>query len=149
MLLHQYDSQTGQYLNSFLADPDPLNPGRWLEPAFTTSTPLPERPRLTWPVFRDGLWSLVPDYRTLRLYRKDNGEVAEILVIGITPDDAGLTDVPRPSDEHFGARRQNHGRWIRRLSQLALATRRWRNSRDDAQLPCGRTSVRPTHLPPA
>ncbi|AJY19141.1 MULTISPECIES: tail fiber assembly protein [Burkholderia] len=100
MLLHQYDSQTGQYLNSFLADPDPLNPGRWLEPAFTTSMQLPERPRLTWPVFRDGSWSLVPDYRTLRLYRKDNGEVAEILVIGITPDDAGLTDVPRPSDEH-------------------------------------------------
>lgn len=100
MLLHQYDSHTGQYLNSFLADPDPVNPDRWLEPAFTTSVPLPERPRLSWPVFRDGSWSLVPDYRTLRLYRKDNGEVAEILVIGMTPDDAGLTDTPRPSDEH-------------------------------------------------
>ncbi|TKC83830.1 tail fiber assembly protein [Trinickia terrae] len=100
MFLHQYDSQTGQYLNSFLADPDPLNAGRWLEPAFATSVPLPERPRLTWPVFRDGAWSLVPDYRTLRLYRKDDGDVAEILVIGITPDEAGLTDTPRPSDEH-------------------------------------------------
>ncbi|WP_230972152.1 tail fiber assembly protein [Burkholderia vietnamiensis] len=100
MLLHQYDSQTGQYLHSFLADPDPLNPERWLEPAFATSVSLPDRPRLTWPVFRDGAWSLVPDYRTLRLYRKGNGEVAEILVIGITPDDAGLTDTPRPSDEH-------------------------------------------------
>ncbi|NTZ82405.1 tail fiber assembly protein [Burkholderia metallica] len=100
MFLHQYDSQTGQYLNSFLADPDPLNHGRWIEPAFTTPVPLPDRPRLTWPVFRDGAWTLVPDYRTLRLYRKDSGEPAEILIIGITPDDAGLTESPRPSEDH-------------------------------------------------
>ncbi|CBJ40066.1 putative tail fiber assembly protein homolog (plasmid) [Ralstonia solanacearum CMR15] len=100
MLIHQYDHATAQYIASHLADPDPLNDGRWLIPAFATATPLPERPARTWPFFLDGAWVLRPDHRGQRLYRTDTGEAAEIVAAGIAPEAAGLTPTPRPSDEH-------------------------------------------------
>ncbi|TPQ33413.1 tail fiber assembly protein [Cupriavidus pinatubonensis] len=100
MLIHQYDSETGQYIHSFLADPDPRNAERWIVPAFATAVPLPERGRLQWPFFRDGAWTLLPDYRGQVLYRVSNGEPAEIVKVGITPDEVDLTTSPRPSDLH-------------------------------------------------
>ncbi|MDR6469547.1 hypothetical protein J2777_003275 [Paraburkholderia graminis] len=101
MLIHQYDAETGQYISSRLADPDPLNVDRWLIPAFSTIDELPSRPRLTWPFYLDGAWKLLPDYRGLMLYRQDNGQPAEIQVAGATPAEHGLTETPRPSDEYM------------------------------------------------
>lgn len=100
MLCNQYDNATGQYVVSFLADIDPLNSKRWLVPAFCTAEPLPERPPLTWPFWKDGIWVLLPDYRGVRLYRTDSGSPAEITRSGVKPEDVGLTETPRPSDEH-------------------------------------------------
>ncbi|WP_231753742.1 tail fiber assembly protein [Burkholderia savannae] len=100
MLCNQYDNATGQYVVSFLADIDPLNSKRWLVPAFCTAEPLPERPPLTWPFWKDGKWVLLPDYRGVRLYRTDSGSPAEITRSGVKPEDVGLTETPRPSDEH-------------------------------------------------
>lgn len=100
MLIHQYDSETGQYVSSRLADADPLNPARWLIPAFTTPLALPERARTTWPFFRNGEWILLPDYRGILLYRQNNGERAEVLAAGLTPADVGLTEQPRPTAQH-------------------------------------------------
>lgn len=108
MLIHNYDSITGQYIMSGLADPDPRNPDRWMVPAFSTQIPLPDRPRLTWPFFVNGAWELRPDHRGLMLYRRDSGENAEILVAGITPEEAGLTATPRPSDEYHWL----DGEWV-------------------------------------
>ncbi|WP_230939066.1 tail fiber assembly protein [Burkholderia vietnamiensis] len=85
---------------SFLADIDPMNSSRYLVPAFCTLEPLPERAPRTWPFWRDDRWEMLPDYRGVRLYRTESGAVAEITVAGVTPDEAGLTEVPRPSDEH-------------------------------------------------
>ncbi|MGO4813358.1 tail fiber assembly protein [Cupriavidus sp. 2MCAB6] len=107
MLIHCYDNQTGQYISSRLADPDPLHEGRWLEPAFTTPMPLPDRAPSTWPFFVDGSWVMAPDFRGKMLYRQDTGDAAEILVPGVTPDEAGLTTLPRPSSEH----RWSDGQW--------------------------------------
>lgn len=100
MLIHNFDSQTGQYLSSRLADADPLNLGRWLVPAFSTADELPARGPLEWPFCLHDAWTLLPDWRGRILYRQDNGEPAEILVAGTTPAEAGLTDTPRPSDEY-------------------------------------------------
>ncbi|MFP3567313.1 tail fiber assembly protein [Paraburkholderia sp. SIMBA_030] len=100
MLIHQYDAETGQYTSSRLADSDPLNPDRWLVPAFSTIDELPARTPLTWPFYLNGTWKLLPDYRGRILYRQDNGEAAEILVAGTTPAENGLTETPRPSAEH-------------------------------------------------
>ncbi|MGY4727943.1 tail fiber assembly protein [Burkholderia pyrrocinia] len=100
MLCNQYDNLTGQYIVSFLADADPMNANRVLVPAFCTLEPLPERPARTWPFWRNDKWEMLPDYRGVRLYRTESGAAAEITVAGVTPDDAGLTEVPRPSDSH-------------------------------------------------
>ncbi|MGC2960180.1 tail fiber assembly protein [Paraburkholderia graminis] len=108
MLIHQYDAETGQYISSRLADPDPLNADRWLIPAFSTIDELPSRPRLTWPFYIDGAWKLLPDYRGLMLYRQDNGAPAEILIAGTTPAEHGLTETPRPSDEYMF----HDGAWV-------------------------------------
>ncbi|WP_412525932.1 tail fiber assembly protein [Burkholderia lata] len=100
MLCNQYDSLTGQYIVSFLADVDPMNSSRYLVPAFCTLEPLPEREPRTWPFWRSDKWEMLPDYRGVRLYRTDSGAAAEITVAGVTPQEAGLTEAPRPSDEH-------------------------------------------------
>ncbi|KAG8154144.1 tail fiber assembly protein [Burkholderia catarinensis] len=100
MLCNQFDSLTGQYVVSFLADIDPMNSGRYLIPAFCTLEPLPERAPCTWPFWRDEKWQMLPDYRGIRLYRTESGATAEITVAGVTPEDVGLTEVPRPSDAH-------------------------------------------------
>jgi hypothetical protein len=102
MYVHHYDSQTGAYTASQLAAPDPLDADNWLIPAFSTTNTPPERPRGQWPFFSEetGEWTLRPDWRSIVLYRTDNGEPAEILAPGVTPEQAGLTQTPRPSAEH-------------------------------------------------
>jgi hypothetical protein len=100
MLIHQYDNHNGQYHSSRLADADPRHLDRWLIPAFSTTETMPERTALSWPFYRDGAWTLLPDYRGRILYRQDTGEAAEILVAGQTPAEHGLTETPRPSEDH-------------------------------------------------
>lgn len=108
MLCNQFDSLTGQYVVSFLADVDPMNTSRYLVPAFCTLEPLPERGPRTWPFWRDEKWQMLPDYRGVRLYRTESGAAAEITVAGVTPDDAALTEKPRPSDAHVW----RDGKWV-------------------------------------
>ncbi|WP_052494494.1 tail fiber assembly protein [Cupriavidus basilensis] len=100
MLLHHFDSETGQYLSSTLAEADPRNQDRWLQPAFTTPDALPDRTRYTWPVRRADAWVLVPDYRGVLAYRQDTGEAVEVIQIGKTLADLGLADTPRPSSDY-------------------------------------------------
>ncbi|KVN83418.1 tail fiber assembly protein [Burkholderia ubonensis] len=100
MLVNQYDSITGQYLSSRLADPDPTNPKGWLIPAFSTDVPVPDRPRNTWPFFVNGAWVLKPDYRAITLYSKATGTPTEITIVGIAPEDVGLTEIAPPSSEY-------------------------------------------------
>ncbi|WP_082728058.1 tail fiber assembly protein [Burkholderia mayonis] len=108
MLCNQYDNSTGQYVISFLADIDPMNPTRWLVPAFCSTQPLPERSPMTWPFWKNDDWALLPDYRGVRLYRTDTGAPAEITKAGVKPEDAGLTTTPRPSDEYVWS----DGKWV-------------------------------------
>ncbi|WP_227461729.1 tail fiber assembly protein [Cupriavidus pauculus] len=126
MLIHSYDSITGQYLRSGLADPDPRNPGRWLEPAFTTTQALPDRGRNEWPFFdkSTGAWKLLPDYTGILLYRTTDGEAAEVTVKGISLEEAGLTTEPRPDSVHTW----RDGQWkpdpvlvARQLRETAMA----------------------------
>ncbi|RQR45593.1 MULTISPECIES: tail fiber assembly protein [unclassified Burkholderia] len=117
MLCNQYDNQTGRYVASFLAERDPMDASRYLVPAFCTLTPLPEVPTRSWPFWQDGKWKVQPDYRGVRLYRTDTGEPGEITVAGVSPGDAGLTDVPRPSDEYVW----KDGAWV--LDEAVVAER--------------------------
>ncbi|AJK46257.1 tail fiber assembly protein [Burkholderia plantarii] len=120
MMIHHFNSETGEYVSSSLALPDPRNEKRWLMPAFSTDTPLPDRSRHTWPFWRDGAWTLLPDYRGRVLYRTSNGEPAEISRAGVTPEETGLTEKARPSDEYVW----NDGDWAVDPQIVAAAKRK-------------------------
>lgn len=42
MKIHHYDQQTGELLGEGEARPDPMEPGRWLIPAWATTVTPPE-----------------------------------------------------------------------------------------------------------
>src|SRR5689334_13944821 len=44
MLAYCYDPDTGAYLGTVPADPSPMEPGKYLIPAFSTVQPAPEAP---------------------------------------------------------------------------------------------------------
>jgi hypothetical protein len=102
MYIHSYHPNDGQYTGSALAMPDPLDAENWLIPAFSTTATPPERERGQWPFFNreTGAWELRADWRSIVLYRCDNGETAEINAPGVTPEQVGLTQIARPSEEH-------------------------------------------------
>lgn len=99
-MIHHYDSKTGRYLDSSLADSDPQQPDCWLIPSFATDKPLPERLPQTWPFWQNETWTMLPDYRGQVLYRTDNGDQAEITVPGVAPEECGLTTKARPGGEY-------------------------------------------------
>jgi len=120
MLIHQYSSDTGEYISSKLPDINPRNPTEWLIPAFCTSDPLPERLPKTWPFRRGDAWVMLPDYRGVVLYRQDTGEPAELVAAGVTPEEKGLAETPRPSPDHVW----RDGDWQVDEARVALRLRR-------------------------
>ena len=58
-----YDARNGSYVGIMQAHPDPMNPGEWLEPAFTTAIAPPDAPAGEAPVFVNGGWVLEQDAR--------------------------------------------------------------------------------------
>ncbi|WP_175712147.1 phage tail protein [Burkholderia ambifaria] len=120
MLIHQYSSDTGEYISSKLPDINPRNPTEWLIPAFCTSDPLPERLPKTWPFRRGDAWVMLPDYRGVVLYRQDTGEPAELVAAGVTPEEKGLAETPRPSPDHVW----RDGEWQVDEARVALRLRR-------------------------
>ena len=59
MIVYHYEPDTGVYANtSSEADPDPLDPGKWLIPANATDKVPPSvpNPMKQHPVFTDGAW---------------------------------------------------------------------------------------------
>jgi hypothetical protein len=60
MIVYNYDSVTGEYLSSSLADANPLEPGQFLIPAFATEVapPLPADGHRA--IFSSGVWTELP-----------------------------------------------------------------------------------------
>ncbi|MEX3614622.1 MAG: tail fiber assembly protein [Burkholderia gladioli] len=102
MFYHAFDNKTGEYQGTYLPRGDPRNAERWIYPAWTTTDPVPERTRTTWPFWnqQQAKWGLKPDLRGQTLYRTDNGTPTEIMQPGVSPEDVGLTDKARPSEDY-------------------------------------------------
>lgn len=98
-MIYNYDSATGAYVSTSLADPSPREPGVYLIPAHATEIAPPERAPFAWPVFdaSTGTWSLVPDHRGGVFYSTATSERVEITELGKTPDDLGLTGQEPPA----------------------------------------------------
>jgi hypothetical protein len=95
-----YAPDTGEFTAGITAQPSPLEPGNYLLPASATFDPPPKPGTHEAAVFRDGKWATVPDWRGIDLFSKADGERTKIEELGLTPDDAGLTDKPRPGSAH-------------------------------------------------
>ncbi|VWD62550.1 tail fiber assembly protein [Burkholderia contaminans] len=100
MKIYNYHFQTGAFVSADEARPDPLNPDRWLRPAFSTETQPPKPGDREWPFWTDGVWQMKPDYRDVPLYRTTDGVPASIAVPGVVPSDVELTETRRPSALH-------------------------------------------------
>lgn len=59
MDIYNYDAETGIFVGRGTADPDPLQPGSWLIPAFATDVAPPEPNPNNYLVFANGSWGYV------------------------------------------------------------------------------------------
>lgn len=100
LVIYHADSVTGEYIGSGFADPDPLEPGKWIIPAraFTEKPPIADKGYVA--VFTPGLesnWTLQQDQRGI-VFNIQSGDSVQWDQLGPVPD--GFTKDPRPSPYH-------------------------------------------------
>lgn len=93
--LYAFDPHTGLYIGSFKADPDEQQPGKWLKPAYTTDQAPPSTGANEAAVFKNGAWSVVPDWRG-HVYWLADGSEHTIDQLDVTPPADALDAAPNP-----------------------------------------------------
>ncbi len=88
--VYAYHPQTGEYQGPTAADPSPLQPGVWLLPAHSTELQPPAAAERQTAVFRDGGWTLSPDWRAVKLWSTDTAQPVQAR-LGDTPDSLRAT----------------------------------------------------------
>ncbi|OQS45635.1 tail fiber assembly protein [Chromobacterium violaceum] len=88
--VYAYHPQTGEYQGPTAADPSPLQPGVWLLPAYSTELQPPVAAERQTAVFRDGGWTLSPDWRAVKLWSVDTAQPVQAR-LGDTPDSLRAT----------------------------------------------------------
>lgn len=96
MRIYHYDSETGEYLGSSDARPDPLETGRFLIPACATDVEPPKNGANETAVFAGDAWSVMPDFRGTDYWLSHN-EKHTIESIGETVPEGAFLDQPEPS----------------------------------------------------
>lgn len=101
MQIWHYHNATGELLGSSLADPNPMEAGEWLLPAFSTPVAPPERQDGHAVVFAGSSWANVPDHRDEVWWQADAEFNTEPVVIDRIGDPAAfeppLTNVEPPA----------------------------------------------------
>ncbi|MBY6206892.1 MULTISPECIES: DUF4376 domain-containing protein [Halomonas] len=105
MMAYSYHPTTGEYVGHQMADPDPMQPGNWLFPAYSTDIEPPTIGKNQTAVHDDEAWSLVPDWRGYQYWLAD-GTDHEITELGIEPPDDALSEAPPEPAEHLAARKR-------------------------------------------
>ena len=103
MKIFHYHSVTKEYISTTLADPDPLDDGKWILPAYSTSVEPPRTNPFEIAVFNetDNHWNVLDDYRGKYVYNKSTKE--EVLVRKIGPiDNHYSTLTPKNHDQWNG-----------------------------------------------
>ncbi|NJL06852.1 MAG: hypothetical protein HC900_00250 [Methylacidiphilales bacterium] len=95
MDIWHYDRETGELLGAGAADPDPERAGRWLHPAFSTTTAPPPKEPGRARVWAGEEWAQVADHRGETWWRS-RGEPVVIGHLG-DPAEAGLTPDEPPA----------------------------------------------------
>jgi hypothetical protein len=91
MTVYSYDRISGEYIGQIAADPSPLEPGKFLSPAFTTEIAPPASKAGFACCFVNGKWTYVEDHRGETIY--DTSTAAAMTVTELGPIPAGYTDL--------------------------------------------------------
>ena len=94
MQIYHYHQDTNEYLSTDVADPNPLEPGKYLIPKNATTIPVIEKTTNTIQVFENNEWILKEDFRKQKMYNNDNLEGIEVNEIGPIPNDYTLDAPP-------------------------------------------------------
>lgn len=96
MDLYFFDAETGEYVGTRKAQPNPKRPGEYLtDGPCRTTTPPPETGPREVAVFDAPGWIVQPDFRGVTYWTAD-GAQATIGGIGIEPPEGALTAPPEP-----------------------------------------------------
>lgn len=95
LVIYSVHPLTREFLGEGLADPDPLEPGRWLIPAHAFIEAPPEVGEHEKAVMSDMGWRVVADQRGA-VYWTDDGERHVISVLGERVPDGALLEPPPP-----------------------------------------------------
>lgn len=87
MKIYLYSLDSFEFLGEGFAEPNPLEPGKFLVPANATITPPPERSFAEAVVFESGSWVIKPDFRGQEFFAKATGQKVKISAIGPLLDD--------------------------------------------------------------
>ena len=93
MVIYHYHPSTGEHIGQGNADPDPLQPGKFLLPAFATADVPPATGQHEVAVFGGVMWHVRPDYRGT-YYDTATREPKAITAIGTSPDPAWTDQAP-------------------------------------------------------
>lgn len=97
--VYSYDRDTGEYRGEAVAHENPRRPGSYLLPAFSTEAAPSATGEREAAVYRDGAWSVVPDWRGHEYWLAD-GSRHEITELGVEPPDGALDEEPpQPADQ--------------------------------------------------
>ena len=96
--VYNYDKETGEFIGTEIANPNPRE-GGWLLPGHATFTAPPEKGEKQAQCFNaeSGEWELVPDHRGEKWYNKQTQIEKEIKNVGEVPDEELYTQV-KPND---------------------------------------------------
>jgi hypothetical protein len=91
---YAYNPETGEYTGTETAFESPREPGVYLNSPNSTETEPPTAGEHQTAIYKDGAWTLVPDYRGSIYYDTATLERHEIKTINIEPDAAWTTVAP-------------------------------------------------------
>lgn len=95
MILHDYDSITGEYLGSSNAQANPKAEGEFLPRANATEQTPPSYGNDEKPVFKDGVWFVLKDYRGQIAYNaNDRDDLYTVEALGDLQDGFVLEQPP-------------------------------------------------------
>ena len=98
MKVYNYARGTGEFIGESIAPPSPLEPGKFLIPAWSTHIKPPTAKKGKMAVFSDDKWAFMDDHRGKIVYSVTDGEPFTISELGPLP--AGFTETARPSPDH-------------------------------------------------
>ena len=98
MDIYHYSSQTGEFLGQGLADPDPMNEGEFLHPAFSTTTAPPEAEEGKARTWTGSAWEQVADHRG-ETWWDEAGRPVIVSDLGNPADNGLSSEEPEPEPQ--------------------------------------------------